>query len=328
MKNNLITGNNLRHKLSTKFPPLHYFRGKRVREKVEETYLSADQIIFDLIQRGEPGLIGRFGASEARTLGCYLDIFKGHSVIDPISTLFSLVSYQKRLKQLSSGAGVYPPTRETGKIFTHEYLHSIEISDILACWGEAFTSVEDLALKLSGAQTVHHHATSPWVEPYIQSSVNKKAWSFALEGKTVAVVSGFSETFASQHKRISQVFKNVEYPKFEPIFIKAPLTQGGLDDGKSWKWHLEKTKEFILKKEFDVLLVSAGGYSFPIAAYAKELGNIGIHCGGELQLFFGVLGKRWESSEKITKYRNEYWVRPSELERPTNWREIEDGCYW
>ena len=82
------------------------------------------------------------------------------------------------------------------------------------------------------------------------------------------------------------------------------------------------------QSDFDVALISAGAYALPLAHHAKKLGKIGITCGGELQLFFGVVGKRWEHMEKVTKYRNEFWVRPSEDERPANWREIEDGCYW
>jgi hypothetical protein len=328
MKNNLITSQNFRHKISTRFPPLHYVRGKQIRKKVEETYEVADNIIFELIKNDKPSFVGRFGASEARVLGCYLDIYRGYSLFDPLSTLFSVLSYNKRLKQLAVGAGVYPPTLDTGKVFSLEYLKALEQADVLACWGEAFTSIEHQAHKISNAKIVHHHATSPWVEPYVNSDSSTKSWATALEGKKVAIVSGFSETFAKQHKIIKKVFDGVNYPSFDPVFIKAPLTQGGVDDGKDWKWHLEKTKDAIRKNNFDVLLVSAGGYSFPLAAYAKEIGKIGINCGGELQLFFGVIGKRWENSSKVSRYRNEYWVRPSEAERPSNWREIEDGCYW
>jgi len=328
MKNNLITSQNLRHKISTRFPPLHYVRGKQIRNYVEETYEIADNIIFEVIMNDKPSFVGRFGASEARALGCFLDTYRGHSLLDPLSTSFSVLSYSKRLKQLAVGAGVYPPTFDTGKVFSLEYLKAIEQADVLACWGEAFTSIEHQAHKISNAKIVHHHATSPWVEPYINSDLSKKSWATALEGKKVAIVSGFSETFAKQHKIIKKVFDSANYPSFDPVFIKAPLTQGGVDDGRNWKWHLEKTKEIIRESNFDVLLVSAGGYSFPLAAHAKEIGKIGINCGGELQLFFGVIGKRWENSNKVNKFRNEYWVRPSEAERPANWREIENGCYW
>ena len=328
MKSNLITSRNIKHKISTKFPPLHYVRGKQIRKYVGETFEIADEIIFNLIRGGAPSFVGRFGASEARVLGCFFDICRGHSLLDPISTSYSLLSYRRRLEQLASGAGVYPPTFNTGKVFSLEYLKALEKADVLACWGEAFTSIEHQAHKISHAKLVHHHATSPWVEPYVNLDSSKKSWASALEGKKVAIVSGFSETFAKQHKVIRKVFKGVNYPSFEPVFIKAPLTQGGVDDGRDWKWHLEKTKETIRESNFDVLLVSAGGYSFHLAAHAKEIGKIGINCGGELQLFFGVMGKRWENSNKVKRYRNEYWVRPSEDERPANWREIEDGCYW
>lgn len=328
MKNNLITSQNLRHKVSTKFPPLHFMRGRQIRKQVEDTYEIADEIILELIKSDIPSFVGRFGASEARVLGCYFDTRKGHSLLDPISTVFSFLSYSKRLRQLAVGAGVYPPTFDTGKVFSLEYLKALQQADVLACWGEAFTSIEHQARKISHAKIIHHHATSPWVEPYVNSDSSRKSWASALEGKKVAIVSGFSETFAKQHKVIHKVFENVSYPKFEPIFIKAPLTQGGMNDGKDWKWHLEKTKETIQEKNFDVLLVSAGGYSFPLAAYAKEIGKIGINCGGELQLFFGVIGKRWDDSNKVSRYLNEFWVRPSESERPANWREIENGCYW
>jgi hypothetical protein len=328
MKTNLITSQNFRHKISTKFPPLHYMRGRQIRKYVEETYEIADDIIFEVIKGDNPSFVGRFGASEARVLGCYFDTYRGHSLLDPISTSFSVLSYNKRLKQLASGAGVYPPTFNTGKVFSLEYLQALGQADVLACWGEAFTSIEHQAHKISNAKIVHHHATSPWVEPYVNSDLSKKSWASALEGKRVAIVSGFSDTFTKQHKIIKKVFERVDYPSFDPVFIKAPLTQGGVGDGRNWKWHLETTKEAIEEKEFDVLLVSAGGYSFPLAAHAKKIGKIGINCGGELQLFFGVIGKRWENSEKVLKYQNKFWVRPSESERPANWREIENGCYW
>jgi hypothetical protein len=328
MKNSLITSQILRHKISTKFPPLHYARGKQIRRCVEETYEFADEIIFQIITSDKPSFVGRFGASEARMLGCYFDTYRGHSLLDPISTSFSVLSYNKRLKQLAVGAGVYPPTLNTGKMFSLEYIKALQGADVLACWGEAFTSIEHQAHKISNAKIVHHHATSPWVEPYVNSASSKTVWASALSGKKVAIVSGFSETFAKQHVIINKVFEDVNYPSFDPVFIKAPLTQGGIADGRSWMWHLEKTKEDIRESDFDVLLVSAGGYSFPLAAHAKEIGKIGINCGGELQLFFGVIGKRWENYEKVNRFKNQYWVRPSESERPANWREIENGCYW
>ena len=64
------------------------------------------------------------------------------------------------------------------------------------------------------------------------------------------------------------------------------MSQGGIDDGKSYKFHLLNLKSQIKSFDFDIALVSAGAYSLPLAAYAKELGKIGIHAGGAMQLFW------------------------------------------
>jgi hypothetical protein len=82
------------------------------------------------------------------------------------------------------------------------------------------------------------------------------------------------------------------------------------------------------KRDFDIALIGAGAYSLPLAVYAKSLGRIGIHTGGETQFFFGVKGGRWDKNDSYSKYYNEHWVRPSSDETPQNSSIIESGCYW
>ena len=103
--------------------------------------------------------------------------------------------------------------------------------------------------------------------------------------------------------------------KFEPI-------------SESWFDILEKIKNQMSNLNFDVALISCGAYSFPLAMHAKKLGKIGIHCGGALQLFFGIMGNRWTYSREITKFHNSHWIRPSIFERPIGHHLIENGCYW
>ena len=80
--------------------------------------------------------------------------------------------------------------------------------------------------------------------------------------------------------------------------------------------------------DFDVALIAAGAFSYPLAAYVKKRGKIGIHCGGGLQLYFGIMGNRWNNSPEILKYVNSAWVRPSEDEKPRSAEQIENACYW
>jgi hypothetical protein len=64
-----------------------------------------------------------------------------------------------------------------------------------------------------------------------------------------------------------------------------------------------------------------------LAHYAKKLGKIGIHCGGGLQLFFGIMGKRWEKSSYLNSLQIG-WIRPDKNEKPVGADLIEGATYW
>ncbi len=324
----MLVSQQLRNKFANNFPPAHVLSGKRNLKILERTKPYGDDILAEAIQSGAPKLIGRLGATEARVLGCYLDIFRGKSFCDPISTLYSLATHKKRLGQLKSGAGVYPINRSVVKTFITEQLAALAEVDVLGTWGSAFTWVEKYALRNGRTQSISHHSVAPWIEVFPTGSKCLKPWSSALSGKKVLIISGFSKSFQSQFIRIEKVFPINTYPKYSAEFINSPISTGGLSDGLTWVTHLERMKREMESKDFDVALISAGAYALPLAFHAKQLGKIGITCGGELQLFFGVIGGRWEYSEKVSKYKNKFWIRPSESERPANWREIENGCYW
>jgi hypothetical protein len=324
----LIVSQQLRNKLANSFPPAHVLRGMQNRRILQAALPFGDDIIAKAIESGEPKLIGRLGGTEARVLGCYFDIFKGKSLWDPFSTVFSLLSSKKRLRQLKDGAGVYPINKPVLKTFINEYSLALENIDVLGTWGSAFTWVERYSLRREFTKAVSHHLVAPSIDTFLDSKENSKPWSFALDGKRVLIIGGFSQSFKSQHERIDKVYPKIPYPKFYAEFMNSPISQGGINDGRTWVDHLDRMKSEMESIDFDVALISAGAYALPLAFHAKKLGKVGITCGGELQLFFGVIGKRWEHMEKVTKYQNEFWVRPSESERPANWREIENGCYW
>ena len=77
---------------------------------------------------------------------------------------------------------------------------------------------------------------------------------------------------------------------------------------------LKSMEDEMDRTDYDILLVGAGAYGFHLAHHAKEMGKIGIHVAGALQLLFGIKGGRWTGLEFI----NEHWVSPSEKETPKN----------
>jgi len=49
-----------------------------------------------------------------------------------------------------------------------------------------------------------------------------------------------------------------------------------------------------------------------------------IYIGGALQLFFGIIGKRWFDNREILTIMNDNWVRPNK-ERPANCQRVRRG---
>jgi len=87
---------------------------------------------------------------------------------------------------------------------------------------------------------------------------------------------------------------------------------------------LEKLATEVASKEFDVALIGAGAWALPLEVRIKQMGRCAIHMGGEMQLLFGIKGKRWEGRFIY----NESWIRPFAEDTPTEVNRVEDGCYW
>ena len=86
-----------------------------------------------------------------------------------------------------------------------------------------------------------------------------------------------------------------------------------------------------IRNDYDVALVSCGGYGNLVCNYIYEAHNkSAVYVGGVLQMYFGVLGGRWlkERSDVVRLFLNEHWSRPTASERPVNCDSIEKACYW
>lgn len=92
-------------------------------------------------------------------------------------------------------------------------------------------------------------------------------------------------------------------------------------------------KDEIDHQDYNICLIGAGAYGFPLAAHVKRQGKKAVHLGGSLQLLFGIIGKRWENPNYNKHYDyaaliNEYWVRPGAKFQPKNSKKVEEACYW
>ena len=89
---------------------------------------------------------------------------------------------------------------------------------------------------------------------------------------------------------------------------------------------LNRMKEDIAKLEFDIALVGAGAYGFPLSVAIRRMGRIAIETCGSTPLYFGIYGERF-IKHGLPDYVTDAWIRPMETP-PKNYKQVEGGCYW
>jgi hypothetical protein len=272
--------------------------------------------IKEVIQQNKPFFIGRIAGCELKVAYCYQE-----------GNLFDIVD---ELRELENNAGIFTRDNYSLEKYSKKLIESYDHCTMIAEWevmgkvfshtgsGQEFISKRTLKIPKVDARAL---------EPYYF----KESWMPALKGKRILIVHPFSKTFQKQFAHIKKIFPNRSW--FEDCdiqFSRPPMTLAGNHQDKDWQEHLEPfLKSLSELKEFDIALIAAGGYGMIIADYIfTKLGKSVIYIGGALQLFFGVIGKRWFENKEILKIMNDDWIRPDRGDKPDNFTNVEKGCYW
>lgn len=271
-----------------------------------------------LIKSDNPCMIARIGASEMNFLFHYLDVkLDGGNSKD----------LQKAIDRISLLSGFFPNDIELAPRLADTYLNAIQYMDICGVWN---LYMEDYILDhyAPACELVRLQYLEPW------NAENCKPWSSALKGKRVLIVHPFAESIKKQYSRHKEIFSNkFEYedilPDFDLFTIKAVQSLGG-ENGKYANWFdaLDGMLDEINAINYDVAILGCGAYGLPLAAEIKKTGRKAIHLGGATQLMFGIWGNRWEQIPSIKELCNDYWIKPSDSERPKIADKVEGACYW
>jgi len=313
----------IKHELAARWPLWDWYRSIKVAKRINPEI--ADSSIYNLITEKQPALVGRLGGTESRFLGEFKKISSVHYLDN---MLFKIKpNWKKRLRDINIYSGFYFESLGEASEFYNLYKEALNDTDVLGAWGTAFSYFEaEFAKKISPIIPVD--MTAPWVQPYSQNTT-ALPWAKALEDKKVLVISPFSKSIKKQFANINNVFPGYNFHNFELKTLTSPMTiNTTYPVVKSWFELLNEIKTKMDQIDFDIALISAGSYSYPLAHHAKKLGKIGIHAGGGLQLFFGIMGKRWEKSDYLIEIVNSHWTRPTQEETPKSALMVEDGCYW
>ncbi len=151
-----------------------------------------------------------------------------------------------------------------------------------------------------------------------------------LRGRKVLVITPFAEAVEAQYKRRKLIYSEDYLPEFGLATYKAVQTIAGSKDPRFGNWF--EALDFMCKEvrelDFDIALVGCGAYSLPLCSAIKRSGKSAVHMGGDVQLLFGIMGKRWEDNPLVQSMKTEYWIYPSKGDVPENADKVEDACYW
>lgn len=272
--------------------------------------------IKQVIASDKPFFIGRIA-------GCELKVAYNHLKGDFLELADDVI-------ELENNAGIKITSKESLDRYVQSLIKSYEDCTVIAEWEQtgkvyAHTGIGQQLITERTPKIPKIDARA--LEPYYF----KDSWMPALKGKRILVVHPFVKTLKKQVPNMGKLFPGrswFEDCQFE--FAQPPLTLAGNHEGKDWQEHYDKfigeLKDF---GTFDMALVAAGGYGMLIAHHIyKELGKSVIYIGGALQLFFGVIGKRWFENKEILKMVNDDWIRPDKEDKPANFTKVEKGCYW
>ena len=282
----------------------------------------SNEVFRHLIKKKEPFCAAKLGMVETMSLRRFL---LGKQLKTP-------TNYQPVANLMYVNAGIFPPDQASFDNFNEEFISHVRDLDFLGLWmfggePETVTEKEVYERYARKSRLVCAGSWNPF-DPILNGC--ESAWTEELEGKTVLIVSPFTDTIKKQYEKREKIWSNPSIlPEYNLKVIKSPLS-AGLEESRYFSWidGLEDMKEQMSSTEFDVCFVGAGAWGLPLAVHAKRLGRVGLHSGGDLQLMYGIGGGRWDNNAFIKENSNDHWTRPSKEETPEGKRFVENGCYW
>ncbi len=272
----------------------------------------ANKYLYQKLLNDAPFFAGRLGGNE---LECIVDYqYVLHRNID------NKECYHNNLKiYMKQGAGFFPTEDELLDQFSQLYLDDLQDVDFL--W----------SMWLSWFENDLYQKNCPDAEIAFYNNLAipyqfETPWTYALKGKRVLVIHPFKDSIIHNYDKRTKLFQNQKLlPDFELITLKAVQSLGEeLPIYKDWFEALRYMERQVDGLEFDVALIGAGAYGFPLAAYIKRMGKKALHVGGMLQLLFGIKGKAYN----YLNVYNDYWTSPQDTERPKGYQKVEQGRYW
>lgn len=153
-----------------------------------------------------------------------------------------------------------------------------------------------------------------------------------MREKKVLVISSFSALIQQQYNSGNVYKLGIPFPTIKCLeVVSSPYCF--LNDGPHQNYFetLDHIFNEVKQKDFDIAILGCGSYGHMLThKIHSELNKEAIYIGGSVTNLFGILSTR-ELNHGMGKdvTTNPYWItKIPESFRPSNYKDIEGGCYW
>lgn len=279
------------------------------------------------IDKNENFVIPRIAGTENRIV-FYSNLLKNKNNKNKVMPYIS-----REINTMKSNAGIKITNLSSLEKYAELYLSSFQNSELYFTW-EPWGGVYRFYNKsINFITNTFKTQTKLWATNCLDlfHHIYNIPWTLSLKGKRILVICAFTKSINKQLGHLKEIYGIDLFPDCEFILLKPPQTQGS---NNSKEWNLEFNdfcKEIDkVKDNYDIALVSCGGYGNLVCDYIYNSGKSAIYVGGVLQMYFGIIGKRWleKRSEVLELFLNTKFTRPMEEEKPKDYKKIENACYW
>ena len=283
----------------------------------------ANDLIREKLLENKPCMISRFGSNELDATICAWEKGQQRSgwrrVVRYVRGYGGQFWFDNSIrKRMSCCAGFFPTDNDHLIRFGELMLNDCRQLDVLGSsrpqeWRLRYLYPEAAVVDLIDLEPFRH----------------KQPWTKALAGQRVLVVHPFVKSIRQQYAKRELLFEDPDVlPEFELLTIQSVQSSGRNQvPFSSWFEALDFMCQQISDVNFDIAVIGAGAYGMPLAAHVKRMGRKAVHLGGATQLWFGIMGERWNDGA-YAYVENQHWCRPLEDERPPRADLIEQSCYW
>jgi hypothetical protein len=233
------------------------------------------------------------------------------------------------IASMKVNAGIKLPTYQTIIKYSKMYMNSFQNCDIYFGWESQGNYMPHISASYQYFKEKYNKPIVWTMALDIFHYIFLKPWTLALKGKKVLIVSAFEKSIQEKIPIRTKIYGIDLFPDCEITTICPPQTQGS-EPSDAFDVELKRFTDKLDGLDYDIALVSCGGYGNLVCDYIFQQGKSAIYVGGVLQMYFGILGNRWikERPEVVQLFLNEYWTRPKETERPNGHDKVEKSCYW